>query len=493
MNIILLLLGLWARPEALPVGPRELGSARDLEHLFSAVVEPSAPDFDRAASDRIPGQYVVGFEPGHESAVAASLARAGVTVIRAAPDAGFLVCRHDSDSEKDLDSALSGIPGVRFIEPDFRMHASKIPNDPLFLTRQWDKWVMYADRAWDLTTGSASVKVAVADNGVEYWHPDLAARFVPGEPGYDFVGGDDDPKPDNPALPQAFHGTHVSGIIAAVADNGLGVAGWAQVRLASVKVLNDSGSGDLSNLALGIRWAADRGFRVVNMSLGASVATTPVIEACRYAAGRNVVLLAAAGNAGTSPVQYPAALPECICVGATDEYSSLADFSNYGPEQELVAPGVSIVSSTVGGAYALASGTSMACPEVAGVAGLVLSDDPSLSAARVRAILAASASDKGASGRDNIYGYGMVNAYRAVQLAALLGHKAEGIPPEPHRTVIERAGVTNRTGHGPACVYDAQGRLVARLAPGGRIELPAGTFFSVREGGGRPRKVRVVR
>ncbi|MEO0081328.1 MAG: S8 family serine peptidase [candidate division WOR-3 bacterium] len=475
MSIILLFLCLWPRPEMMPVGRAEVTLVPVLERSFESGSELAVPHGRSGksvpeADARIPGQYVVGFMPGYEIEVRAGLERAGVEVVRLDQGCGFFVC-HTANERLDL----PGVRGVRYIEPDVRIEASRIPNDPFFLTQQWDKWVMYSDKAWDIATGATGVKVAVIDNGVEYWHPDLAARFVPGQYGRDFVRDDDDPRPDNSTIPEAFHGTHVAGIIAAVMDNGVGVAGWAQVQLVAVRVLNDSGSGDLSDLASGIRWAVDRGCRVLNMSLGANQSMTPLEEACRYAAQNNVVLFGAAGNAGAGTVQYPAALPECVCVGALDEYSGLADFSNYGAEQELVAPGVSILSTTVGGSYALASGTSMACPEATGVAALLLSAGNSLSASRVRAILAASAIDKGLVGRDEYFGYGLVNAARAMQLAVLLGQDSGRrvsvqVIRGPVRVVDEADEMM---------LYDCQGRFVARVSRGQETRVNPGSYFAL--------------
>jgi len=457
------------------VNPNDVLAAFQIEKDFS-LAKQTVRFKSLGADARIPGRFVVGFKTGGETDVIRWVENAGGHIVRLDRAAGFLVVGCD-DSGFGSNSKGCCPNLIRYIEPDFRVKLCHIPNDPYFLEYQWDKWVMYADLAWDITTGG-NVKVAVIDNGVEYWHPELAARFDPGELGYDFVHQDDDPRPDDPTKPEAFHGTHVSGIIAATADNNQGIAGWAQVQLLAVKVLDDSGSGNTSDLASGIYWAVNHGARVINMSLAADAAPTSLLDACQYASRANVVLVAAAGNQGVCRVQYPAALKQCICVGATDGFSGLAGFSNYGPEQEVVVPGVGIYSSGVGGSYLFADGTSMAAPEVSGVAALILARDNTLSATRVRAIIDASAIDKGKPGRDDQYGYGFVNARRALDLAVLI---TPGPGPDQKRTEICRGNIMLPDWAERLVVYDCQGRLVSILdgATNRSVRLLPGTYFAV--------------
>ena len=479
MTALLLLVCLWPRPELVPVGPADAAAALEIEQRSASARAGAVCPVCWDSPDRIPNRYVVGYRPGLEAAAQAALERIGAEIVRCDNAAGFIVCRSRFGRP---DSLLNDTGVISYVEPDFRVQAARIPNDPYFLRYQWDKWVMYADKAWDVTTGNPTVKVAVIDNGADYQHPDLAARFVTGQYGYDFVGNDADPRPDNPSVSRAFHGTHVAGIIGAVTDNGTGVAGWAQIQLVAVRVLNDSGSGDLSDLATGIRWAVDHGCRVINMSLAATQSTTPLADACRYAAQADVLLFAAAGNDGANVISFPAALNECICIGATDEISSLASFSNYGPQQELLAPGTNVVSTGTGGGYVSASGTSMACPEVAGVGALLLSVDNSLSASRVRAVLAASAIDKGLSGWDDHYGYGLVNAARAVELAGMMSRSpAPAGSPQNALPAVCRGPLRLPRSAEDARVYDCQGRLVARLVGGEERALGSGTYFIVSQ------------
>jgi thermitase len=487
MNLILILLALFPRPELVPVGQAELAAARRIQAEHAGVANPSlivhrSSLITVPAADRVPGRFVVGFDAGALDAACAWVEQQGGSVVRADQTGGcFIVADFpggDAARDEQLAASALGTSGIRYFEPNLRVTATALPNDPFFFPYQWDKWVMYGDQAWDVVGGTMDVKVAVVDNGTDWQHPDLAANFRTGELGYDFIGNDNDPRPDNFNVPQAFHGTHV----AATRDNNEGIAGWSLVQLLAVRVLNDSGSGTTDIVASGVRWAADHGARIINMSLTSSASSTPMEEACEYARQAGVLLVAASGNDGQQAIGFPAALSQCIAVGASSTDSRLASFSNYGPEQEVVAPGVSIISTVPGGAYGQADGTSMASPQVAGVAALVLAKDYGLSASEVRAILGASAIDMGVVGRDMQYGYGLVNAKRAVDLAG--AYAASRIPQtvdrEPYategRTVIVRGGVGLPSWIEQANVFDGSGRLVQT----GGSSLRPGTYF-VRE------------
>lgn len=482
MNILLFLIAFFCRPICPPVTADDIRQALILENRFSFCpsTTPTAPE----NAQPIPGRFVIGFEPTGESHIIDAIKGEGGTIRTVHSEGRFLVVElHPATDIENLQQKLLLLPGVRFVEPDFPARICRIPNDPMFLTKQWDKWVMYADRAWDITTGG-NVKVAVVDNGVEYFHPDLTANFRSGELGYDFINNDNDPRPDNTAIPEAFHGTHVAGIIAGASDNATGIAGWAQVQLLAVRVLNDSGSGTIADVARGIRWATDHGARVINLSLASDAATTPLIEACQYALSRGTVLCAAAGNDGDRGISYPARLSECIAVGATNELSGIAYFSNYGPEQEVVAPGVAIYSTATGGAYVEAQGTSMSCPQVSGVIALLLSRFPSLSPNQVRAIIAASAIDMGQPNKDDYFGYGLVNAARALEMGQILypaGTNAESPVARKNKTIITTADLNLPAGTTTVTVFDATGRLILKLnQPGRKIHLPApGSYFLI--------------
>ncbi len=474
---LLLLFALIPRPDCPPITTDDIIRLSIIREQLTAAA-PISPHLPTGIEIR--DRLVIGYSPEALSSVIRQIQELGARTLLIDTNARFLVIIIDSSQGRFVQSTLSRFRGIRYVEPDYPARILNIPNDPQFLLRQWDKWIMYADLAWDVITGG-TLKVAVVDNGVDYNHPDLAANFRTGELGYDFLNNDNDPKPDNSGIENAFHGTHVAGIIAGVRDNLIGVAGWAQIQLLAVRVLNDSGSGNLSDVARGIHWAVDNGARIINMSLGGDAASTVLIEACQYAASRGVLLIAASGNDGRSTITYPARLSECVAVGATNESSELAWFSNYGPEQELVAPGTSIFSTTLGGSYAEASGTSMAAPEVSGVAALILALDPALSASDVRSILAASAIDMGSAGRDSRFGYGLVNAWRAVQLAQTLIQQkvwTKSGCTEKIASVITGRRLQLKT---PASVriYNSAGMLVfTTTAPVGEIIFTkAGTYI----------------
>jgi subtilisin family serine protease len=506
MNMILMLLALFSRPDLVPVGQTELSAVQQMLSSESTNCQLSIVNRQSAWAGpleaRIPGRYVVGLEPGSADAAGAWILQQGGRVVRVDEASGFVVADFPQACESQdgqLAQSASMAPGIRYFEPAVRVTAAELPNDPYFIPYQWDKWVMYADQAWDIIGGSVDVKVAVVDEGIDWHHPDLAANFKTGELGYDFIGNDNDPQPDNQ---EAFHGTHVAGIIAATRDNNEGIAGWSLVQLMSVRVLNDTGSGTTDVVASGIRWAADHGARIINMSLTSPSSTAPMEEACQYAALAGVVIVAASGNEGQEAIGFPAALSQCIAVGASSTDSRLASFSNYGPEQEVVAPGTTILSCVPGGAYGQADGTSMASPQVAGVAALILARNWGLSAGEVRAALDASAIDMGVGGRDVKYGYGLVNAKRAVDLAAayaadrdlggLSPHcptgavEANGDRPQVSGAVIVRAGVGLPSWIRQADIFDGSGRLVQT----GRLGLRPGTYFVMASPGSKVRSPR---
>ena len=289
--------------------------------------------------------------------------------------------------------------------------------------------------AWEKTTGSSGVTIAVVDTGIRYDHADLPGRWqlVPGWDYVDSEDGDDDPfdpgvPSDHPNYQVASHGTHVAGTIGALTNNGIGVAGvdW-NVGIMPIRVLGTTGEGTIADVASGIIWAVDNGADVINLSLGSSAFSPELQDAVRHAYNNDVVVVAASGNDYRGPVCYPAAYPEVIAVGAADEWDpfTVADFSNGGGELDLIAPGVGVCSTNYNSStrelgYQSANGTSMACPHVAGVVGLMLAEDPLLTPDKVRKVLRETAIRPG-NGQvwDTWQGYGFINAYAAVTQATL--------------------------------------------------------------------------
>ena len=276
-------------------------------------------------------------------------------------------------------------------------------------TLPWGVDRIDADIVWagtDATTGNG-IKVAVMDTGIDNDHPDLKAIIKGGTNTITSGGSYDD---DN------GHGTHCAGIIAAQ-HNGEGVKGVApKIELYSIKVLNRQGNGWYSDFIEGLQWAITNKMQVVSMSFGGTGDDAALHAACDQANAAGIILVAAAGNEGRELVLYPAAYSTVIAVSATTTSDALASYSSYGSSVDFAAPGSSIYSTYKGGGYATMSGTSMACPHVAGVAALVWGKDKTHTGAEVVTALL-QAENLGTPGWDKYYGWGLVdaeNAYKSV-------------------------------------------------------------------------------
>lgn len=292
-----------------------------------------------------------------------------------------------------------------------------VPNDALYKTYQWNLPAIDTENGWSLSRGSEDIVIAVLDTGVQLDHPELAGRLVEG------VNLISEGQPSD----DVGHGTHVAGIIAAEVNNGEGIAGMSwHNRIMPVKVLDSTGAGSAYAVAEGIIWATDHGADVINMSLGNYASAEFLHDAIRYAYDRGVVLVAASGNDNTERPGYPAAYPEVFAVAATDGYNRKAPFSNYGDYIDAAAPGDAIASTYPGSRYAAMSGTSMASPHAAALAGLILSVNPDLSNEDVMEIMRSTAIDLGDKGRDIYYGYGLIDVKRALEAAEQSAHTLGG-------------------------------------------------------------------
>ncbi len=262
---------------------------------------------------------------------------------------------------------------------------SFVPNDPLW-GDSWSLGKVKATEAWSVTTGAAETVVAVLDTGVDLGHPDLQGAFVAG---YDTVNEDADPSDDH------GHGTMVAGVIAARGNNGIGVAGacW-RCSLMPVKVISASGHGSASDIAEGILWATAHGARVINMSFTLSAADASIAAAVEQARAQGVVLVAAAGNNGTTDVTYPAAFPGVVSVAGTDAADARYAWSSFGSWVQLAAPGCNMATAP-GGGYGDFCGTSSASAFVSGLAGLARSVAGQLSPDAISQVLSSTAAPVG--------------------------------------------------------------------------------------------------
>ncbi len=355
----------------------------------------------------IPGELLVKFRPTAGNADRASV-RALVRA-QALRDFSFIRVEHwklEGMSTQQAIDRLRNNPHIEYSEPNYEVHADVIPNDPRFSelyglrnTGQTGGTAgadIKAASAWDLFIGDPNLKVGVIDTGVDYNHPDLAANvwtnpgeipanlldddnngFVDDVHGYDFVNNDGDSFDDN------GHGTHVSGTIAAVGNNNVGVVGvnW-QAKVVGIKFLNASGSGSTAGAISGIQYAITIGVRLTSNSWGGGGFSQALLDAINASGAAGQLFVAAAGNSAQNTdvtPSYPASYnsPYIISVAATDHNDNLASFSNYGATTvDLAAPGVSILSCQPGGGYQLLSGTSMATPHVSGVAALAMGRFP---------------------------------------------------------------------------------------------------------------------
>ncbi|MFN0067404.1 MAG: Ig-like domain-containing protein [Limisphaerales bacterium] len=423
---------------------------------------PADAEAGRAAVEGVRDELIVRFQPGagraaRQAALAGTVGRReiGRSRARALQQAGG-----DLFSELALITLPPGTdvgaaardfaarPGVLYAEPNLRLRlavepsaAMRGPNDFEF-SRQWALHNtgqtggtpgadIRAPDAWAVTTGSRRVVVAVIDTGIDYFHPDLGTNvwanpgevpangadddgngWVDDQRGYDFVSGDRDPLDDN------AHGTHVAGIIGALADNGLGAAGVAwNVQLMALKAFDDTGSAAVEDTLAAVRYALDNGAHVINASWGGTTRSRALDDVVAECGRRGALFVAAAGNNGSDTAFYPAASPGALAVAATDARDQPARFSNHGRYVALAAPGDIIVSTVPNAGTAELSGTSMAAPHAAGVAALVWSLHPEFSAGEVADILRHTADPLRA---DRFLGSGRVNAARAVAVPSPL-------------------------------------------------------------------------
>jgi serine protease len=392
-------------------------SPTDASAPTQAAASGEAPTFAPAVSgDEIPGEILVDARDDVSAGDVADLARIAGVPLHAASSLSDAMDKFEvgevapADEERVL-AALRADPRVENAEPMAIYTEAFVPNDPLYKEKQWHLKRVGAERAWEYACGEG-VTVAVVDTGIACYDK---APFMKGTDlrgtnctaGWNFV--DDRAE----AWDDQGHGSHVAGTIAQTTNNGKGVAGLAYcATLMPVKVLSKQGWGTTANVAEGIRWAADHGAQVINLSLGGPIKSKILEDAVKHATAKGALVVAAAGNSGRS-VGYPAAYPDVVAVSATDSKDNIAWFSSRGPQIAIGAPGVAVTQQTICNngrdkceVFGTFNGTSMASPHVAGVAALLVGEgvtDP----ASLRATLQSTARPKA---EKNLYGAGILDA-----------------------------------------------------------------------------------
>ncbi|OEH86708.1 hypothetical protein BHU72_00065 [Desulfuribacillus stibiiarsenatis] len=323
---------------------------------------------------------------------------------------------HNHYKVQDVMYSVQNHADIEYVQPNYRYkihaRASQTSVRPVQATdpdimKQWHLEAVSLPSAWTLSKGNSNIIIAILDTGVDLESPDLAANLVPG---YNVL------KPELPPKDDYGHGTQVASILGSIGNNQLGGAGvlW-NAKIMPIKVLDRGGEGDDYSIGQGIRYAVRNGAKVIVLSLGDRLYSKHMDEAVRFAENEGVLLVAATGNNG-STVNYPAAFPTVLAVGAFDQNYKVPAYSNFGPEIDVVAPGQDIYTTTLRGQSVVNSGTSMSAPIVAGIAGLIYSKYPDMKPWQVRQLLRQSAVDMHEAGWDQRSGYGRVDAYRALTM-----------------------------------------------------------------------------
>lgn len=373
-------------------------------------------DKDQQGAPYAAGELIVTYEPGAsaqhvDAVVQESRARAEEEI--SAPDAqllSFPAVKHERSEharEKQLrrtKEALEKRPGVEHVDYNYLRLPDYVPNDPAFIKAQWDLRAVEVPGAWNKTLG-VGARVAVVDTGIASGHPDLKSKIALQK---DLVNNDNLAEDDTKG-----HGTHVAGTVGAATNNGLGVAAVCPgCKLLIAKAGEAERLYDF-DIAQGIYWSVNNHAKAINLSVGGYTSNRVLEHAVDYAWDHGVVVVAAAGNDNTSRPSYPAAYTHVISVSATNELDRKARFSNYGTTVDVAAPGVGILSTVPGGGYETKDGTSMASPHVAALAGLLAAQDRT--APEIRKRIQRTATDLGADGKDDLYGWGLINANKAVR------------------------------------------------------------------------------
>ena len=346
----------------------------------------------------------------NENAVQAIFAVHGAAEIASIAPLNVRVLQVPAAARDQVLDALQHNPNIEFAETNGLASPAALTNDTYVINGyEWHLNKIQAGDAWGITSGNASTLMAICDTGVAADQPDLMGKVLPG---YNFYANTTDTADDY------GHGTAVAGAAAAQGNNGMGVAGIAwSASVLPIKISDPAGYATYANMASALTYAVDHGARVINMSFSGSSSSTTLQGAADYVWSHNGLIFASAGNTGTSAPQYPAACKNVIAVSGLEYEDVIGTWSSYGSDISLSAPGVGIFTTNRDGTYAGWSGTSLASPIAAGVAALVVSLNPELTNASILDLLKNNSDDLGTAGYDIYYGYGRVNAYRALLAA----------------------------------------------------------------------------
>ncbi|MDP2661139.1 MAG: S8 family serine peptidase [Dehalococcoidia bacterium] len=365
-----------------------------------------------------------------------------VVFVNEIPQLGYAVLSVPVGQERESAKRLAASPLIQNAQPEFVYNVLREPNDYFFNRTksdgtstyywQWNLRAINAPSAWDITTGSPNFVIAIVDTGIDDGHDDLVGKI---SLKVDYINE------VNPFDGLGFHGSHVAGIAAANTDNccltpniwlqpgGMAGMSWG-AKLLSVKIADHFGKAPDTAAAQGIIYAADHGAKIINLSFGGEEKSGFLQDAINYAYNKGILIVAAAGNCGdpttyhdsdctrVNPPIYPAADDNVLAVGAMNRRNQRSSFSEYGGYVAVVAPGEEILSTAPNQRFVIANGTSQAAPHVAGLANLIWSVNPNLTNAQVANIITSTAVDLGPPGKDNEYGYGIIDARAAVARAA---------------------------------------------------------------------------
>jgi len=293
---------------------------------------------------------------------------------------------------------------IEYIEPNLPMKISAIPNDPAFSSQSYLKQ-LNAEKAWEVEKENTAIKIAILDTGIDLNHSDLKPQIVQGA---NLLDSKKSVQDDN------GHGTQIAGVLAAKGNNKTGISGvlWS-AKIMPIKVLDKEGEGKPFTVSKGIYHAVDHGASIVLLSLGDRIYTKTMEEAVEYAEEKNVLVVAATGNEGSS-VNYPAAFPTVLAVGAVNSQRNPASYSNRGPEVSVVGMG-DVYTTQLNNKYGKASGTSMAAPQVAGLAALLMKKYPQLSVSEIRNHILYTAREAHSTGWDPETGHGLIDMNKALR------------------------------------------------------------------------------